>query len=324
VLKADVADYQGLKKVFDHVDERLPPIRGLVHSAMVVDDKLVRNLDEKRMRRVMSPKLLGAWNLHALTRNRELDFFVLYSSATTSFGNPGLGNYVAANVYLESLARLRRAQGLPATAVSWGPISDSGYLARNDAALQALTTFMGSRGLTTRQGFKALELLLQANAVSGAVLEFDWSAIRRALPTADLKRYELFNKEMDSEDAGEQLERSAKEILAQLPLEEAKAVISDTVTQIVARIMRLSPDQVDHNVSIVELGMDSLMAIEMHMSVNTKLGVNLPIMGLADIPTLAELVDKIVAHEKPEAAEEEEDTEEATEESPAARTGSGD
>jgi acyl transferase domain-containing protein/NADPH:quinone reductase-like Zn-dependent oxidoreductase/acyl carrier protein/SAM-dependent methyltransferase len=324
VLKADVADFEGLKKVFDHIDEMLPPIRGLVHSAMVVDDKLVRNLDEKRMRRVMSPKLLGAWNLHALTRNRELDFFVLYSSATTSFGNPGLGNYVAANVYLESLARLRRFQGLPATAVSWGPISDSGYLARNDAALQALTTFMGSRGLTTRQGFKALELLLQANAVSGAVLEFDWSAVRRALPTAGLRRYQLFNKDMDSEDAGEQLERSAKEILAQLPLEEAKAVIADTVTQIVARIMRLSPDQVDHGASIAELGMDSLMAIEMHMSVNNKLGVNLPIMGLADIPTLAQLVEKIVAHEKPAAAGEEEEAEEAMDESPAARAGSGD
>ncbi len=306
-LKADVADLISLVKVFERIDAELPPLRGVVHSAMVVDDKLVRDLDEKRMRRVLSPKLLGAWNLHALTRERELDLFVLYSSATTSFGNPGLGNYVAANIYLESLGRLRRSQRLPATAVSWGPISDSGYLARNDAALQALTAFMGSSGLTTRQGFEALERLLRSDAVCGAVLEFDWSAIRRALPTAHLKRYELFNREPHAAAASGQPEQSAKLILAQLPLEEARAVITETVIQTVAGILRLSPDQVDPDASIFELGMDSLMAIEMHMSVNNRLGVNLPIMGLADIPTIAELVDKIIAHERPDTAGEEAD-----------------
>ena len=324
VLQADVTDYKSLKNAFDRIDGELPPLRGLVHSAMVVDDKLVRDLDEKRMRRVLSPKVLGAWNLHALTRKRKLDFFVLYSSATTSFGNPGLGNYVAANVYLESLARFRRSQGLPATAVSWGPISDSGYLARNDAALEALTAFMGSSGLTTQQGFKVLEQLLQANIVCGAVLEFDWSVIRRALPAAHLRRYELFNRERGSEDAGEQPERSVKQILAQLPPEDARAVITETVTQIAGKIMRLSPDQVDHDASIAELGMDSLMAIEMHMSINNQLGVNMPVMGLADIPTLTQLVDKIIEHAQPGGAKPEEKTEEGENERRDVRAGTGD
>ncbi|HSS64317.1 MAG TPA: SDR family NAD(P)-dependent oxidoreductase, partial [Gammaproteobacteria bacterium] len=299
VLRADVADDQSLRQVFERIDRDLPPLRGLVHSAMVVDDKLVRDLDEKRMHRVLSPKLLGAWNLHALTKDRALDFFVLYSSATTSFGNPGLGNYVAANIYLESLTRLRRSQGLPATAVAWGPISDSGYLARNDAALRTLTAFMGSGGLTTRQGFDALELLLQADAVCGAVLEFDWSVVRRALPAGNLKRYEELNRQSNSDVTAEQPKRSARLILTQLPLKEARAVITDAVIQIVARILRLPPDQVDRDASIVDLGMDSLMAIEMHMSVNKRFGVNLPVMGLADFPTIDQLVGRIIDHEQP-------------------------
>ncbi len=297
VLKADVADFASLKNVFDHINAKLLPLKGLVHSAMVVDDKLIRDLDGKRMRRVLAPKLVGAWNLHALTREKDLDFLVLYSSATTSFGNLGLGNYVAANIYLESLARLRRSQGLPATAIAWGPISDSGYLARNDAALQALTSFIGSQGLTTRQGFEALGRLLNADITCGAVLDFDWAVVRRALPTAHVKRYEFFNREPDSGDAGEQPERSAKQILAQLPTKEARAVLTDIVVQTVARIMRLPSNQVDPEASIADLGMDSLMAIEMHMTLNNRLGMSLPVMGLADIPNIHELVDKIISHE---------------------------
>ncbi len=116
VARADVAKLDELRGVLDEIAAELPPLRGVVHGAMVLEDGLIRNLDRRRLLRVLAPKVLGARNLDQLTRGLPLDFFVLYSSATTCFGNPGQGNYVAANLYLEALAEERRAAGRPALA----------------------------------------------------------------------------------------------------------------------------------------------------------------------------------------------------------------
>jgi NAD(P)-dependent dehydrogenase (short-subunit alcohol dehydrogenase family) len=127
VKKGDVSDAARMEEILAEIDRDLPPLKGIVHAAMVLDDALLTNLDGERLRKVLAPKILGAWHLHNLTKKLPLDLFVLYSSATTFLGNPGQGNYVAANMYLESLAAMRRAAGLPALCVSWGAISDVGY-----------------------------------------------------------------------------------------------------------------------------------------------------------------------------------------------------
>src|SRR5208337_232162 len=101
------------------------------HAAMVLDDAIVANLDEARLLNVLRPKIAGAENLDELTRGLALDYFVLFSSATTVIGNPGQGAYVAANGFLEGLARQRYSSGLPAIAISWGGIADVGVLAQN-------------------------------------------------------------------------------------------------------------------------------------------------------------------------------------------------
>ena len=127
----DVTDRAALEGLLEEIARDMPPLRGVVHSAMVIDDGLIRDMSTAQIHGVMAPKVLGAQHLHELTRDLPLDFFVLYSSATTLFGNPGQGNYVAANAALEALARARRAAGLPATCIRWGAIDDVGYLARN-------------------------------------------------------------------------------------------------------------------------------------------------------------------------------------------------
>ncbi|MDR5662849.1 KR domain-containing protein, partial [Burkholderia cenocepacia] len=101
--------------------------KGVLHSAMSIDDGLVRNLDDARMAAVLAPKVAGAWNLHRATRGLPLDLFVVYSSATTYLGNPGQSNYVAANTFLEALVEHRRAAGLPGTFMAWGPLEDVGF-----------------------------------------------------------------------------------------------------------------------------------------------------------------------------------------------------
>src|SRR5258708_34580707 len=114
---------------------------------MVIGGALLRDLEGGQLHRVLAPKIRGAWELHDATRELALDFFILYSSATTLFGNPGQAAYVAANMALEALATERRALGLPATCIGWGPIGDAGYLARNERTLETLVGTMGRAAL---------------------------------------------------------------------------------------------------------------------------------------------------------------------------------
>src|SRR5690606_29168003 len=127
----DVTDPKAVETLLAHLRQEAP-VKGVVHAAMLLDDALLPNLTEERFRRVIDVKVRGAAILDKATRTDALDYFLMVSSATTMIGNPGQANYVAANGYLEGLARARRSEGLPGLAVAFGAISDKGYLARND------------------------------------------------------------------------------------------------------------------------------------------------------------------------------------------------
>src|SRR6185295_15249043 len=129
ILRADVADEAQLARALAEVDETMPPLRGVIHAAGVLDDGTVLHLDRNRLDAVMAPKVAGAWNLHALTAGRTLDFFVLFSSVTSLLGSPGQANYAAGNAFLDALAAYRRARGLTALAIDWGPWSEVGLAA---------------------------------------------------------------------------------------------------------------------------------------------------------------------------------------------------
>jgi short-subunit dehydrogenase len=119
VAACDVSSEQELAALL--ADPRSQPLRGVVHAAGVLDDGVVAEQTWARFEKVLAPKLQGAWNLHQLTRHHALDFFVLFSSAASLLGSAGQSNYAAANAFLDSLAQMRRAQGLPALSINWGP-----------------------------------------------------------------------------------------------------------------------------------------------------------------------------------------------------------
>ena len=194
----------------------MPPLRGIVHSAMVIDDGLIRDMNAAQIRGVLAPKVLGAQHLHELTRNLPLDFFVLYSSATTLFGNPGQGNYVAANAALEALARARRAAGLPATCVRWGAIEDVGFLARNTEMKEALQGRMGGSALKSAAAFEVLEAMLLEDRSDLGVLEFDWRVLSRFLPSAASPKFVELARTAGDAEAADEGSHDLKRLLAEL------------------------------------------------------------------------------------------------------------
>ena len=113
VYAADVSQEADVALVLARVERDLPPLRGVLHAAMVLEDSLLVNLDRDRVARVLAPKLAGTWNLHAQTAGCPLDFFIMFSSLSSVFGHAGQGNYAAANAFLDAMAWHRRAAACP-------------------------------------------------------------------------------------------------------------------------------------------------------------------------------------------------------------------
>ena len=175
VAKADISDERQVAGVIEEMRGSMPPLRGVFHAAGILDDGVLLQLDEERFARVMAPKVSGAWNLHRLTLEDDLDFFVLFSSAASVLGSPGQGNYVAANAFLDALAHHRRALGMPALAINWGAWTEVGLATRSDR-VEHLTR-QGIMPFTPEQGVLLMERMLELDLVQCMGVAMDWGKI---------------------------------------------------------------------------------------------------------------------------------------------------
>ncbi len=300
----DVTDREALAGVLAMIAASMPPLRGVVHAATVIEDALIRNTNPNQIRKVFAPKIVGALNLHELTRAISLDFFVLYSSATTLFGNPGQGNYIAANAYLESLARARRAAGLPALCVSWGAIGDAGFLARNPQIREALQSRMGGNALSTESALDFLEELMVTNRSGLGVLEFDWKAMGRFLPTSKSPKFSELDAFGGEDEADFDHADDIQRLLAELSPAELLSAFKEILKTEIGEILRLPPDKIDDARSVYDMGLDSLMGVELALAIESRFGIRLPVMALSESPTIAKLAAKIIAQLKQSDVEE--------------------
>ncbi|WP_322062768.1 SDR family NAD(P)-dependent oxidoreductase [Paraburkholderia sp. J63] len=290
----DVTDRAALGALLTHIETQMPPLRGIVHAAMVIDDGLVRSATAAQIERVMAPKILGALHLDELTRALPLDFFVFHSSGTTLFGNPGQSNYVAANGWLEALGRQRRARGLPATSPRWGAIADAGFLARNQKVKDALQSRMGGNALPAATALGALEDMLLAGAGDLGVLELDWRALARFLPSAQTPKFAWVAHEAAATHQDEDSSGDIAELLATLNDSELHPVVVDMIKQEVSEILRVPADKIDPDRSVYDMGLDSLMGVELVVALESRFGIRLPVMALSESPTMTKLATRLI------------------------------
>ena len=294
-VACDITDEAQLRSVFERIATSAYPLRGLVHAATVIDDSLIRNLDAEQLQRVLEPKAKGAQYLHQLTRELELDFFVMFSSATTLFGNPGQANYVAANHWLEALARYRRAQGLAATAVLWGAIDDVGFLARNEQIKDALQSRMGGAALRAEVALSHLEQMLLNGDDGTGVLELEWKALSRFLPSAASPRF----LELVRAHGGDQEDDNDAEDIQRMLVELDDAQLLERFAELlkheVCEILRLPAARLDTQRPLQELGLDSLMSVELIVALEERFGVRLPVMELSESSSIDKLSVRILS-----------------------------
>ncbi len=288
-----MTDAIGLQRVLREISDSVNPLRGVVHAAMVLDDGMIKNMSMDSWNLVLQPKILGAWNLHNLTLGQQLDFFVLYSSATTCIGNPGQANYVTANYYLESLAKYRHEAGLTALAISWDAITDAGYLAREHELRERFTSKLGIKGITSRQAFEKLEkLLLSDNIPHAVVLKANWESMKRTLPIAHSHMFKEIMHGVDENDvySGEDI----LEILDGLSDDEKQVVVINMLVVELSRILHIAEDKIEHHKPIQEIGVDSLMGMELATVIGSRFSVDIPLMVLANNITVDSLASRLI------------------------------
>lgn len=294
VAKADVSVADEIAGVIARCGNELPPLRGVIHAAMVLDDVVLANAKPEQWHRVLAPKMLGAWNLHRLTLTAPLDFFVLYSSFAAVVGNPGQGNYVAANLFLEALAELRRAHNLPALAVGWGAIDDVGYLARKEDLKDVLEKRTGLRPITSRRALAVLEQLILSGVTRVGAADMNWSGTLKVMPTGGRPKFALFKGE--GAEGSDVLGQggSFKEAILALPEAERLPAVTQMLADVVAKILRLPVAKLDVQRPVLELGVDSLMALELQMTIEKEFGVAVPTMEFLGGLSTAQVAQRVL------------------------------
>jgi acyl transferase domain-containing protein/acyl-CoA synthetase (AMP-forming)/AMP-acid ligase II/acyl carrier protein len=291
VARADAADADELALVLAEIDLDLPPLRGVVHAAGVLDDGIALQLTRDRVRSVLAPKLFGGWNLHALTAGRKLDFFVLFSSAAALLGSPGQANYAAANAFLDALAHYRRGRNLPAVSVNWGPWEAIGMAARGGRDSRLAAAGMGS--INVEAGLDLFGRLLAASPAQVGVLPVDWAKWQQFLP---VDRPPAYLSDLIGPHAGDavgprgqsksSLDRAA--VLA-APRAAWPAVLEGQLREQAARVLRLPAANLDTELPLNHLGIDSLMAIELKNRIEADLGVSVPMVKFLEGPSVRDL-----------------------------------
>jgi acyl transferase domain-containing protein len=296
VARADVAEAEEVAHVLALIRQSLPPLRGVLHAAAVLDDGILLQLDEGRFKRVMSPKINGAWNLHQLTRDETLDFFVLFSSAASMLGSPGQGNYVAANAFLDALARYRRAQNLPVLCLNWGPWAEVGLAARPDRGGRLELRGVGS--IAPSEGLEVLgQLLRQSRVTEVGVMPFNLQQWCEFYPAAS--RTPIFarlarEQSQPPAKAGSGKSNASLDAMLGAAPEERRPLVETYLQEQLAKVLRLSAFKLDVQQPINKLGLDSLMAVELKNRIQNDLGVTLPVVTFLKGPSLAQLATQVI------------------------------
>jgi len=283
VARADLTRSEEVARVLDQCG---PTLRGILHLAGALDDGLLSQMNWEQFAHALDPKARAARFLDEQTRQWPLDFFVLFSSVASMLGSPGQGNYAAANAYLDGLAQQRYSQGLPALSINWGPWSGQGMAARLGERGASRWAAVGIQLLPPAQALQVLDMIWNIDRPQIGVIAVDWNKLSRTAGDGLLPAlYDNFIQR--SEATGE-----LKQRLAKVPGHAWRPVIQAYVREQLGRVLGLDPrQQIDPQLSLRDLGLDSLMAVDLTRSLGTGCDRTFPATLVYNNPDLASLTD---------------------------------
>ena len=297
----DVADENELATWLEGYEREMwPPIRGVVHTAGVVQDELLVRMSTETFERVLRPKVRGGWLLHHLLRDQPLDLFVLFSSTASVIASPGQGNYAAGNAFLDALAHHRRALGLPAIAIGWGPWA-VGMVER--LGLEELYARRGIELITPEGGMQILARVLEQRPAQLTAITANWATARETSPTGTSPPMFSWLTEHDDAAGGPDEEGAAPSLLSAVraaPRAERADVLTAGLRDVVALVLQLDPAGLAEREPLTGLGMDSMMAIEVKHRIEAATEVDVPVLELLQGATVVSLAGRVLAVLEPD------------------------
>lgn len=285
--QVDMGEEQQVRQMLADIADELPPLRGIIHAAGLLENGLLVHLDEARFRRVMPPKVQGAWYLHEGSRDLPLDFFVLFSSLASLIGSPGQGNYSAANAFLDGLADYRRSIGLPGLSICWGPWAEIGMAA--DAHNQTRLEDLGMGMLAPEKGFDLLEELAAGKQGTIGAIAMNWPLWSKAFPIAAEGPYvsDLIPNQGEAADGGRGQLTAA--VLGRMDAAQQHAELVEAIHRAVCQALALDAEQLPSDVSLSAVGLDSIVALELKNRIESAVDVVVQTPSLLKGPSVEDL-----------------------------------
>jgi acyl transferase domain-containing protein/acyl-CoA synthetase (AMP-forming)/AMP-acid ligase II/acyl carrier protein len=288
VERADVSDEGEVISLLSRLDASMPPLRGIIHAAGILDDAMLLEQDAERFLSVMKPKL-GAWNLHRLTLGRPLEFFVLFSSAASLLGSPGQTNYAAANAFLDALAEHRIALGLPALSLQWGPWSEVGLAATSGKRATRLDR-NGVRSWQTREALDHLERAMQCHSgVLGAIAIDARELVRHQPALAQAPFFAPLLADLKTGPTEPQEERLIDLLRATSRRQERRRLLESYLRDQLSAVTRQLPSNMDRTSPLTNFGLDSILALELRNRIERGLDIRLSATLVWAYPTIYDL-----------------------------------
>jgi acyl transferase domain-containing protein len=293
IVKGDIAHTQLVANTLADIHQSMPPLRGIMHCAVVLEDSLLLQADQEQFLAVMRPKIDGAWNLHTLTLDQSLDFFVLFSSAASLIGSPGQGNYAAANAFMDALAHYRRSRGYAALSINWGSWSEIGQ-----ATLHNRSQRLDSRGFASMKPQEALLILgnlLRGKASQVGVMSFNmqkWTQFYPTLGTSSL--FASLTQEGADVQEEQDYSRLTQKRLLSMQAEQRLQASGTYLSEQIAKVIGLSASKIDAHQQLSRLGIDSLMSVELKNRIASDLQVVVPVALFLQGMTLEQLTSHVL------------------------------
>ncbi len=299
VGQVDVSQREDVENLIHHIAENMPPLRGIIHAAGILDDGILLDQTWSRFSTVMAPKVDGAWNLHTLTSTSALDFFILFSANASLLGSPGQGNYASANAFLDGLAHYRRLQGLVALTIDWGAWAEVGMAAKLDAQKQRRWAMQGIVPIKPVDGMRAMARLLERGSVQVGVLPINWTKFDRHQDDAEVRPIFRLLAKGNTPEAKAGHSENPVSFLEQLKKTAPEDQFKFLIQYVQGDVNKVLGLDASHSFNLrqgfTDIGLDSLMAVELSNRLQKDLERSLPPTLTFEYPTLEALTNYLAS-----------------------------
>ncbi|MCP4119511.1 MAG: amino acid adenylation domain-containing protein [Desulfobacteraceae bacterium] len=299
---ADVGDYDDLSRGFDKIPENAPALKGVFHLAGILKSETILGHGHEEFLEILAPKAAGSWNLHLLTRDIPLDYFVLFSTSSTLWGIQGVGGYTAANTFMDILAHYRKGQGLPALSINWGTWARVGAAAKMN--LEDRLSNQGFNSMSPEKSLECLGRLLGCDISRIGVMDVDWEKFLARFPVDAkpplLSELDKTGSAVGPVQSGERAPAAAENVLfldklQKLPVDEQQALLRSYLQGEISRILHLDKDEITDDGNLIQLGMDSLIFMELSQTLSKDLQIKIEPHKVFENPTIAAMADLFCA-----------------------------